>query len=232
MASHFSCIHYPLLFPFLAGSLWPRHSRMHKDWQCHCCGFWLYLIWTRGIYCNSLVPSPGSSLGHWEWQLPESAFIPGLGWLWERQGNAAAAAHTLLLEPAGQWDRSPLCSHFAERSVSFPSFRAWSCLHWQLPDSNFPLFPFTSFFPRMLHKRYVVLQGTPLPVMPAVWGWCACAPDAWRAASSPIAGVLPKMATLERSSMSAGSAEVCLPRSLEKHLAPECLPPEPNTGWW
>lgn len=92
------------------------------------------------------------------------------------------------------------------------------------------LSPLTSFLPLVLQKCCMVLQGTLLPVMPAVGGWCACAPGAWGAGSSLIAGLLPKMTTMERSSMSAGSTEVCLPGGLKKHLAPEHLPPEPDIG--
>ena len=65
----------------------------------------------------------------------------------------------------------------------------WKCLLALLPYGPdpvstrnrktliFPLSsPLTSFIPLMLQKLCMVLQGTLLPVMPTVWGWCACAP--------------------------------------------------------
>lgn len=55
-----------------------------------------------------------------------------------QKGNTAVISHVLLLDQAGWWDRSPLCSHLMELAADFPSLRAWSCLHWEWEDSNFP----------------------------------------------------------------------------------------------
>lgn len=115
---------------------------MDKEWQHHCQGFWFYLIWRSGIFCNSLLPRP-ESVGSCICQLQKRASILSLGWQWESQGNTTVVSHTLLLDPAGWWDRSPPCSHLMEVAAGFPSLWAWSCLHLEQEDSNFP-FPVSS----------------------------------------------------------------------------------------
>lgn len=116
---------------------WNTTASINKEWQCHCQGFWLHLIWRSGIFCYSLVSSP-ESVGSGTCQLQKRAFILSQRWLWESWGNTTVVSHMLLLDQAGWWDRSPPYSHLMEVAVGFPSSQASSCLHWEREDSNFP----------------------------------------------------------------------------------------------
>lgn len=97
-----------------------------------------YLDIYLGIYC-SVLSSQSWKLSK-ALRVPESALILSPGWLWELWGSETETGHTLILEPAGKWDRTFLCSHFVEVSDGFPSFWARSGLYCEQEDSNFPSF--------------------------------------------------------------------------------------------